>query len=653
MTIAHKLTSAFILTITIPLLLISTIMVMQVRTEALNNFQQATKREVRQVDNMVALLFDEIAKDVAFLTKQPEIIAAQQDVQTYVNNATESTLDSPNNSATEQAAYGLFDRFGKSHEGLAYIYMGNNQGGYIQWPLGGVGANYDPRPRPWYKAGETAKAQATRTNAYYWEPDDAVIVSTVQAIMDQGQVVGVQGMDVSLKGLTDQMKAIKIGREGFLVVIEDSGTILVDAKTPAHNFKAVKDVQNGQYQSLLNNAQDLEQEISIKGNTYLAAVLKDTQSGWQYLGLMPKSEVMAKANHLTVIIVVISAILVGAFSALGIYLSRVLAKPIVTVSDSLETIAQGGGDLTQRLAVDSKDETGKLAASFNAFLESIAGLVKEINHSAHHVTDSASSTRGVSNQLKGAITQQQQALELAATAINEMAATANEVAASCANAADSANQTRDAAQTGKAIILDAVSGVTQLEQEIQKASDTIVQLDSESENITSILDVIRGIAEQTNLLALNAAIEAARAGEQGRGFAVVADEVRALSQRTSESTEEIAQQLNKLSTITRNVSQEMQASLSNSRHTVERAEQAQTEFNAISGSVDVMSDLNTQIATAAEQQQHVAEDISQNVVDIKNAVDGVAEVVVSADKNAEELSELATELTALVNKFKV
>jgi methyl-accepting chemotaxis protein len=233
-----------------------------------------------------------------------------------------------------------------------------------------------------------------------------------------------------------------------------------------------------------------------------------------------------------------------------------------------------------------------------------------------------------------------------------MAATANEVAASCANAADSANQTKDAATDGKIVIEKTVDSVQSLSRTLSDSASNIEQLDNESESITSILDVIRGIAEQTNLLALNAAIEAARAGEQGRGFAVVADEVRALSVRTSESTEEISTQLSKLRQMTQSISQEMKSSLQTSSQTVDYTQEAQQAFNSITDSVDLISDMNSQIATAAEEQQHVAEDINRNVVDIKTVADEVAEVSVVAENNAQNLSELATRLNALVGRFK-
>ena len=362
---------------------------------------------------------------------------------------------------------------------------------------------------------------------------------------------------------------------------------------------------------------------------------------------------MSAANAMTITILVISAILIAVFILVASYISKLISAPIVEVSDGLTEISQGGGDLTKRLVIKTRDETAKLANSFNLFLNLISDLVTQINDCAQNVSDTSAQTSSQAAQLSGSTSQQQQALEMAATAINEMAATANEVSASCANAAELASQTQQASELGQSVISETVDSVVSLSEVITKATQDINQLDAESENIMSILSVIRGIAEQTNLLALNAAIEAARAGDHGRGFAVVADEVRALSQRTSESTEEIASQLDTLRKMSDQVSKEMTTSLNRTNKAVDLAHSAQQQFSEITASIVNISDLNTQIATAAEEQQHVAEDINRNVVEIKNAADDVSEIADSARGNGEKLNLLSNTLTDLVGKFKV
>ena len=652
MNISKKLKLSFASAIALPLLIIAALVISQTRQQALDNFAQLSEREARQVDNAITMFFAEIAKNVDYLASHKNVINAQRDVKTHMDATRAVMLNHPNQSPTEQAAFRLFEHFGQTHPGLAYIYMGNEQGGYIQWPMGEVNANYDPRERPWYTTAKNANGKTTRTNAYYWAADDLVIVSTVKAIMDNNRFIGAQGMDVSLGGLTDIISKIKLGETGYLMLIEDSGNVLVDVKNPSYLFKDISSIADGKYAHLAKNAKGLF-DINIDNTQYLANIYTSKKLGWKFIGLVEKSEVMNVANTMAYTILVISAVLIGIFIAIASYISKLISAPIVEVSDGLTEISQGGGDLTQRLAIKTNDETAKLATSFNLFLNLISELVQQINDCAQNVSKTSSQTSSQASQLTNSTSQQQQALEMAATAINEMAATANEVSSSCANAAELATQTQQASDLGQSVITQTAESVIKLCEVINNASADISQLDAESENIMSILSVIRGISEQTNLLALNAAIEAARAGEHGRGFAVVADEVRALSQRTAESTEEVASQLDKLRSMSSKVSKDMERSIETTNKTVELAHSAQHQFSEITASIVNISDLNTQIATAAEEQQHVAEDINRNVTEIKNAADEVSNIAVTTSENGNEMNRLSSILTDLVGKFKV
>ncbi|MCF2859731.1 methyl-accepting chemotaxis protein [Pseudoalteromonas sp. SMS1] len=653
MNISQKLRLAFITAIVVPLVIIAAIVISQTRQLAIEKFVEMSSREAQQIDNGISMFFDEVAKNVSYLSGHPDVQNGSAGVSVYIDNPSAKQMTPDIGTTVEQRLFELYSQFGDSHPGISYIYFGNPEGGYIQWPKGQVSAQYDPRVRPWYTTGKSANGQTSLTDAYYWAPDDTAIISTVKAVQSRsGQFIGVQGMDVSLKGLTDIIKSIKLGETGYLMLEEDTGTILVNAKHPDYTFKHIDEVENGLYREL-NRSPDGLFEITIDGIDYFSNIYTSKTLGWKFIAFVEQQEVMSTANNMMWTLIVISLILVAIFIVLATYIASLLSGPIVNVSDGLTAISQGGGDLTKRLDVNTQDETGRLAESFNQFLNLIAQLVQQINHCAQQVNQTALTTAGQADELTGSTSAQQQALEMAATAINEMAATANEVASSCANAAELASQTQHASELGQTVITETVHSVADLSEVINRATTDITKLDSESENIMSILSVIRGIAEQTNLLALNAAIEAARAGEHGRGFAVVADEVRALSQRTSESTEEIASQLDKLRKMTEGVSTDMKNSLTKTEKTVELTHSAQNQFIEITQSIQNISDLNTQIATAAEEQQHVAEDINRNVVEIKNAADSVSAIASDTCDNGEKMTGLSHQLTELVGKFKV
>lgn len=653
MTISQKLISAFIVVIALPLFIISILMISQTREQAYQNVVNSNTHEVAQIDNAIQLLFSEIEKNVDYLSQHSTVIAGEIGLATYFNNTDVVTATPKQNNIIEAEVFNLFSEFGNTHPGIAYIFMGNNQGGYTQWPKGKMSANYDPRVRPWFKAGKNATEKPIRTNAYYWEPDDSVSVSTVKSLRNRNdEFIGVVAMDVTLKGLTEIVSKIKFGESGYMMLIEDTGTILVDSKHTENNFKAFDAVQQGLYRPLTQIENDWT-EIEIDNETYLANVYTSKNLGWKFIGLLKTSELLATANKMTADIILISLALIIVFSFGAIYLARLISRPISEVAKGLEIISQGGGDLTQRLDIRTADETGILANNFNQFITSILVLVKDINSASISVDNSAKQSSNLSDRLHISVQSQQKALEQLATASDEMAATSNEIASNCANASSLANDSKKAAINGQEIIKQSVLSVRQLSDTINRATTGIQHLDVENENITSILGVIRSIADQTNLLALNAAIEAARAGEQGRGFSVVADEVRALSLRTSESTEEVSAQLGKLRDMTKMVSKEMTESLSKTEETVKLTSAAQDAFEDITNYVDMISDINNQIATAAEEQQYVAESINCNVTNIKNVSDEVAVGVASASDNAGDLSDLSSNLTTLVQKFKV
>ena len=647
MNIKQKLTWAFAIIACLPVVLVATLVVLNLRSDAKDNFIDGSGREIRQVSNAMQLFFDGISQNVEYLANQPLVKTADASVKSRVS------ADAANIPDTEidTKLFDLFAALAASHPAYSYVSYGLASGGYAFWPGDAKMANYDPRVRPWYKTAMANPGKTVRTEAYYWAGDDAVLVSTVRAVANQlGAQGGVVNIDVSLKQLTEIVKQIKLGESGYLMLMENTGTVLVDPKQPEHNFKALSSLGDG-YAQLAKAGKGLV-EVELNGERYMANVWPSEQLGWTFIGLIKQSEVMSSATQLTWLIAIIAAVLAVLFAVVGASFASLIVRPIRSVASGLEGIAQGEGDLTQNLQIRGRDETAQLANWFNQFLAAIRNLIQSIGGAASKILDTSKSSTQVSHDMAEAAGRQREAVDMVSTAFHEMVATANEVARSCSQAAESADSGQRQAREGQQQIDAAVTSVDRLSQEIEQSAQSMQQLERDSNDIQSILGTIRSIAEQTNLLALNAAIEAARAGEQGRGFAVVADEVRALAKRTADSTAEIDGLLGNLAKRTSQVTQQMHASLEVSQQSVIRIGEARSSFGQIRESVDVIRDMNTQIATAAEQQHQVAEDINRHISHIHGDAQLVAELANSARLDSQSLAGLSNELDGLVRRFR-
>ncbi len=336
----------------------------------------------------------------------------------------------------------------------------------------------------------------------------------------------------------------------------------------------------------------------------------------------------------------------------AIYLvyKKVIARKLAVLNSSINDLATGSSDLTQRLDDDGRDEISALARGFNKFLDHHRGFIKEIAGAADQLQGASTELSNVSVQAKENSTEQKNQISMVATAINEMAASIHEVASNTAVADESARKAREETSSGLEVVEDNVRITNTLANEIEQAAKVIQELKSDSEGIGSVLDVIRGISEQTNLLALNAAIEAARAGEHGRGFAVVADEVRTLASRTQESTIEIQEMIEKLQHGADSAVIVMDRGIETVGASVKQASQTGESLQTITAVVNKISDINAQIASAIEEQSAVAEDINKNIV----TVDSLAQRSDEASSNTAAATEQLTQLLSrMVSRFKL
>lgn len=366
-------------------------------------------------------------------------------------------------------------------------------------------------------------------------------------------------------------------------------------------------------------------------------------------GEVLSGEVTATNALVTTLLIV--GLMLGAMIAWGI--KKVIVSPLQVALDAMADIVGGEGDLTRRLDDTNKDEIGKLANGFNMFATVVHHIIREVMGYTEQLSSSADRLSVITEETsRGADRQQTQTDEVVA-AVNELAATGQEVARNTSDAAEAAQHAEDASAEGRGVVGKTIDAIESLAEEVEHAGEVIHRLESDSTAIGGVLDVIRGIAEQTNLLALNAAIEAARAGEQGRGFAVVADEVRTLASRTQESTAEIQTMIERLQSGAQEAVKVMDTSKDRATSTVEQAVQAGASLQTIAEAVTVINEMNVQIATAAEEQNAVAENINQSVVNISGITEQTAAGAQQTASASNELNELAEHLSGMVKQFKV
>ncbi len=337
--------------------------------------------------------------------------------------------------------------------------------------------------------------------------------------------------------------------------------------------------------------------------------------------------------------------------ALSIVIANMVIKPIKVFEREILAVEENS-DLTLQASCSSKNEIGSMADAFNSMLRKFQKIIYEVTASTEQVASASEEMSAVTAQTREGLSQQQSEVTQVATAMNEMSSTVQEVANNASHAAQTASEMDEESIQGREIVKLAISSIQSLDHNVENATSVIYKLEEDSKGIGSVLDVIRGIAEQTNLLALNAAIEAARAGEQGRGFAVVADEVRVLAQRTQESTADIQSMIESLQGRSRDAVDVMEKGQQMAKDSVDQTIKAGESFDSIATSVSEINDMNMQIASAAEEQTAVAEEINRNITNIKEVADEGATSSQHIAAASEELSGLSNKLQSLVAVFK-
>ncbi|EHQ90542.1 methyl-accepting chemotaxis protein [Desulfosporosinus youngiae] len=662
---------------------VSGIVVYQVNKQAYDGYISNSREQMKTVSQAINIFYEQLDKNIDMMATNPLVMKVDDSIRTY-KNTTEAVQMKPSvNGGIEQAIYEVFKQYADSHEGTMYVYLGTEDGRYIQWPEDSITAGYDPTQRPWYRDAEHKNGSIIRTDPYTYE--SLMLTSNARSFTDEnGKFLGVVAIDVQQSAISDMLKQMKTGETGYSLIVHNTGVIMADGQKSDNNFKKIEEVGIEGLDKLL--AKELKPfDVLIDGEKYIVSPSKVEGTDWILGSFMTEKELESSARKIiNIIIFSATTILILTFMLLY-FVSGSITKPILAVTRKIQDFA--GLDFSaDEKAYDEKylnrnDETGDMVRALGIMRGNVAEFIRK--------------TAGAAEQLAASAEELTAASQQAATVSDEITKTIGEIAG---GAGDQARDTETTAghikelgnlleqdfnnlqefniaavkiekqkEEGFLILAELIDKTQNNHEAASNAFQIIMSNNESAEKIESASTMIQSIADQTNLLALNAAIEAARAGEAGRGFAVVAEEIRKLAEQSDSFTNDIKTVINELKTKSQTAVDLMRQTQQIVEEQAGSVKQTEGKFAGIAEGIDTIKNtinqLNYSAGLMAENKNKII-DLTQNLSAISEenaacteqasaAMEEQAAAIGEIANSGESLARIAEELRVLIEKFRV